>query len=91
MSNINLTVGQLKSILNDLPDSMNVIIPVIDEDDANHIFGFRHVRTAGILYCEYAEEKEVLCLNDAVYGVDISTQIEKSGIDPSIICEKILY
>ena len=88
---INLTVGELKSILNDLPDGMNVIIPVIDEDDANRIFGFRHVRTAGILSCEYEEKKEVLCLNAAAYGVDISTQIEKSGIDPSVICEKILY
>lgn len=56
---INMTVGDLKAILNELPGDMSIIIPVIDEDDANNIFAFRHVRTAGILYDEYEERKAI--------------------------------
>ena len=37
----NLTISELKKIVADLPDDMPVIIPVIDEDDCNQIFGFR--------------------------------------------------
>ena len=36
----NMYVKDLKKILNELPDDMPIIIPVIDEDDANHIYGF---------------------------------------------------
>ena len=45
----NMHVKDLKKILNELPDDMPIIIPVIDEDDANYIYGFRYVRTAGRL------------------------------------------
>lgn len=86
---INMTVGDLKAILNELPGDMSIIIPVIDEDDANNIFAFRHVRTAGILYDEYEEkgDQRVLCLNAAADGADISTQIKSRDV----ICEKVLF
>ena len=63
----NMRVKDLKNILTTLPDDMLIIIPVIDEDDANHIYGFRHVRTAGVLTCESEQDREVLCLNAAAY------------------------
>ena len=71
----NMHVKDLKKILNDLPDDMPIIIPVIDEDDANHIYGFRYVRTAGELVCEGEQEPEALCLNAAADGQDIADQI----------------
>ena len=36
----NMYVKDLKKILNELPDDMPIIIPVINEDDANHIMVF---------------------------------------------------
>ena len=86
--NVNMTVPDLKRIIAKLPDNMPVIIPVISEDDCNDIFGFRHVRTAGILFDEYEDDPRVLCLNAAAYGVDIEYQV-KEKID--IICEKVLF
>lgn len=90
MNNINLTVGELKEILNNesLSDDMDVVIPVISEDDANYIFGFRHVRTAGILECVY-EEHKAFVLNSSENGADINTQIKNYSGDPS--CTKVLY
>lgn len=75
----NMLVKDLKKILKKLPDNMPIIIPVIDEDDANHIYGFRYVRTAGELICEGEREPEVLCLNAAAYEQDIADQIHFSG------------
>ena len=34
---MNMTITELKRLLSDLPDNMPVVIPVIDEDDCNHI------------------------------------------------------
>lgn len=85
----NMLVKDLKKILNELPDDMPIIIPVINEDDANHIYGFRYVRTAGELICEYEREPEVLCLNAATDGQDIADQIHFSGRDVSV--KKILF
>ena len=85
--NINMTVSDLKRIIESLPDDMPVIVPVILEDDANNILGFRYVRTAGILYDELADDPRVLCLNAAAGGVDISTQIKSRDC----ICEKVLF
>ena len=39
-----MRVGDLKKIISDLPDDMIVVIPIIGEDDANKIFGFRKAR-----------------------------------------------
>lgn len=83
----NMRVKDLKRILNSLPDDMPIIIPVIDEDDANHISGFRHVRTAGIL--ESCGEEDACCLNAAADGQDIADQVYLSGRDVGI--KKILF
>ena len=75
----NMRVKDLKHILEQLPDDMAVIIPVIDEEDANHIYGFRHVRTAGVLISEGEQDREVLCLNAAADCYDIADQVYFSG------------
>lgn len=46
----NMLVKDLKKILNDLPDDMPIVIPVINEYDANYIYGFRYVRTAQVRF-----------------------------------------
>lgn len=81
---MNMTIAQLKEIISGLPDNMSVIIPVIDEDNCNKIFGFRHVRTAGILSCEYENPKEAFCLNAASDGQDIADQVYFSGKDINV-------
>ena len=80
----NMRVKDLKHILEQLPDDMAVIIPVIDEEDANHIYGFRHVRTAGVLISEGEQNREVLCLNSAADGQDIAGQVYFSGKDVGV-------
>ena len=87
--NINMTVKDLKEIVEQCPDDMPVIIPVITEEDANCILGFRHVRTAGILESELEdpENKTALCLNSSAGGLDISSQISRSDIT----CKKIMF
>lgn len=77
----NMRIKDLKSILNRLPDSMPVVVPVIDEDNVNQIFGFRYVRTAGVLTSEGEKDREVLCLNAAVDEYDIADQVRFSGKD----------
>lgn len=54
-----LTIEKLRQIIEDLPDDMEVIVPVPCFDDANQISGFRYVRTAGIVSCYF---EKVLCL-----------------------------
>lgn len=85
----NMLVKDLKKILNDLPDDMPIVIPVIDECDVNHIYGFRYARTAGELISDGARDREVLCLNSAADGQDIADQVHFSGTDVSV--NKILF
>ena len=85
---IDLTVGDLKDRIKDLPDDMDVIIPVTIEDDANYIVSFRHVRTLGVLSNKY-EEKPALCLNGAQDGLDIDTQLNLNKL--STTCDKVLF
>ena len=82
--NVNMRIKDLKHILEQLPDNMAVIIPVIDENDANNISGFRHVRTAGVLISEGEHDREVLCLNAAADGQDITDQVYFSGRDVGV-------
>lgn len=82
-------IKDLKEIIKDLPDEMIVVMPVVDEEDVNHIYGFRKVRTAGILRCEAEEETEAFCLNGAMGYNDISDQIKSSGVDP--VVKEVLY
>lgn len=74
-----MKVKDLKEILNVLPDEMTIVIPVIDEDDVNHIYGFRKVRTAGVLGCKREQETRVFCLNSAMEDQDIADQVFFSG------------
>ena len=87
----NMRVKELKHILKQLPDDMAVIIPVIDEEDANHIYGFRHVRTAGILISEGEQDQEVLCLNAAADGQDIADQVYFSGKSSDVGVKEVLF
>lgn len=80
----NMLVKDLKKILKELPDDMPIVIPVIDEDDCNRIFGFRFVRTAGLLTCEFEENSNVLCLNASKDGMDIVEQVFVSGKDVDV-------
>ena len=84
-----MQVKDLKKILNSLPDEMIVVVPVIDENDVNKIYGFRKVRTAGILSCEFEEHSTALCLNSATDGQDIADQVHFSGCDVNVL--DILY
>lgn len=77
-----LTIKDLKSVVEKLPDDMLVVIPVVDEEDVNQIYGFRRVRTAGILVCN--EDEDALCLNGATPGIDISDQVTFSGRDVGV-------
>ena len=86
---IDMRVKDLKNIIDSLPDDMLIIMPVIDEDDANHINGFRKVRTAGVLVCDGEEDTEVLCLNAAADGQDIADQVHFSGKDVGV--KQILF
>ena len=85
----NMQVKDLKHILEQLPDDMAVIIPVIDEEDANHIYDFRHVRTAGVLVSEGEQDREILCLNAAADRQDIADQVHLSGRDVGV--KEILF
>ena len=85
----NMRVKDLKHILEQLPDDMAVIIPVIDEEDANHIYGFRRIRTAGILISDGEQDREVLCLNTAADMMDIADQVYLSGRDVGV--KEILF
>lgn len=68
---------------------MKIVIPVVDEGDVNHIFGFRKVRTAGVLRCESEQETEVFCMNGATAGQDLDDQVRSSGKDVDTV--KVLY
>lgn len=84
-----LRVKDLKIILERLPDDMLVVIPVVDEEDVNQLYGFRKVRTAGILECESEKDRKVVCLNGATNGMDIADQVKFSDRDVSV--SMILY
>lgn len=83
-----LTIKDLKTIINKLPDDMIVVVPVVDYDDVNKIHAFRKARTAGILTCETEEQKEVLCINGACKQ-DLADQIHFSGRDVGV--QKVLF
>ena len=88
INHVNMTVKDLKDILEILPNDMEVIIPVISSYHCNEIYGFRHVRTAGILSC--LNEDNALCLNSAENGADIVTQVNNYDGN-TITCEKVLF
>lgn len=89
--NNDLRVKDLKTILEGLPDDMLVVIPVVDEEYVNKLYGFRRVRTVGII--EHEEEdvcdRKVLCLNGACDGADIADQVVYS--DRGVLVTTVLY
>ena len=90
-SNNDLRVKDLKTILDGLPDDMLVVIPAVDEDDVNKMYGFRRVRTVGILEDEDEDvrDRKVLCINGASNGADIADQVRYSGRD--VVATTVLY
>lgn len=76
-----MRIKDLKQLIEHLPDDMLVIIPVIDEESVDHIYGFRKVRTAGILASETEQDREALCLNAATNDYDIADQVHFYGGD----------
>lgn len=82
----NMTVEDLQYVLQQLPSHMEVVIPVINLEDPDHITDFRTVRTPGVLSSKY-ELHPVLCINTSFNGSDISAQIHKSGT----YCTKVLF
>lgn len=84
----NLTVGDLRDRIKDLPDDMLVIIPVSSAEDANYIESFIHARTLGIVSNKY-EEKPALCINTAENGADINIQLKLNKLFTT--CDKVLF
>lgn len=87
---INMTIAELKSLISDLPDNMPVVIPVIDKDNCNHIFGFRFVRTAGLISGYADESSMILCLNTA-NNQDIAEQVRFSKKSVNVNVRKVLF
>lgn len=85
---INVTVRDLRDCLEGLPDDMDVIVPVHDEDDANVIFGYRHVRTIGVLRSPRNPEP-AFCLASSANGADMYSLMELNAGD--IECEKQMF
>lgn len=79
----------MKEILKDLPDDMDIIVPVCpDETDANIICSFRHVRSVGILINDY-EPEPALCVAATKGGRDIKTILDENRLDTW--CDKLMY
>ena len=93
MTKSNLTVGVLKRFLEELPDDMQVVMPVIDTDNADKIYCFRHVRTAGVLKCPGSNPEQVFCMNALNTAEDIYGQLKSSGYQTgdTITCERTFY
>ena len=86
---IDLTVGKLKNIIKDLPDDMDIIVPVCpDENDSNVICSFRHVRSAGVLDNDYVS-KPALCLAATNDSKDIKTLLDENKL--GTWCDRLLY
>lgn len=85
---INMTVKELKQIVARLPDNIPVIIPVIAENDANYILGFKHVRTAGLLETRY-EDGPALRINSSENGLDMESQIQR--YNGGVTCTRVMF
>lgn len=85
---INLKVRDLKDCLKDLPDDMNVIIPVCSIGDENVILGFRHARTVGLLENRY-EKEPALCVATARDGADLYSLMNFNKRTST--CTKLLF
>lgn len=84
MSRLKLTVKELKELLNTVPDDYPVVIPVVDSENADCFYGFRHIRKMGILHCnlEY-DDPNVFYLGTATStgNKTIRQQLDESGYE----------
>lgn len=84
---INVKVRDLKECLEGLPDDMDVVIPVHDEDDSNVINGYRHVRTIGIL--ENGGGETALGIATSEHGANMDNLMKLNAGDTT--CKKVLF
>lgn len=85
----NVTVRDLKNMLDGLPDDMEVIVPITNEHNPNHVFGFNRIRTAGILKSP-AEQDMALCLAPSLGGWDMYSLVNNSK-NVAATVEKMLF
>lgn len=81
---LNLTVKEVKEALKDLPDDMQVIVPVVNPENLNEIYSFHFVRSIAVLHEEYDED--VVCLAPTQDGHDIT-----SNLPSGVKCIKLLW
>ena len=86
---MNVTVRDLKDILKDLPDEMEVIVPITNAYNPNDVFGFYRIRTAGVLKSP-AEQDMALCLAPSLGGWDIYSLVNNSK-NVAATVEKMLF
>ena len=81
-----MKVCHLKSILEDLPDDMPVVIPARVDENYNILTNCVAVGTAGILSSPY-EAIKVLCLNAIASRADTIA----GQINDTMECEQVLF
>lgn len=87
----NLTVGELKKILEDLPDDIPIVTTNHPEDDVNAVTGYRFIRTVGALSCKSEEHQDVLCLAPAWDGADMAALVNRRFCDSEVFCKKVYF
>lgn len=85
-----ITVKDMKAMLEDLPDNMPIVFAAFDRDDVDRIHGLYYARTAGVVESEYSSPEAVLCLNTRRNYNDISEQLLYSG-KSQVHCTKLLF
>ena len=81
-----MKVCHLKTILEDLPDDMPVVIPARVDENYNILTNCVAVGTAGILSSPY-EATKVLCLNAIASRADTIA----GQINATMECEQVLF
>ncbi len=87
---MNLTVGELKRILNSdkFPDDTPIVVSY-SHDNVDEILGFRYIRTVGTLVCEREEKNTVLCFASSMKNSTIDEIVRKH--DKTIDCTGVYY
>jgi len=74
---MNFTVGTLKQALDLLDDNMEVVIPIIDDEDNIKIHGFFNVNSVSTIRDRYSGD-EVLLLAVTAYNKTIEEELSSS-------------
>lgn len=86
-----MTVKELKMIIEDLPDDMEVIIPIHSLNVSTKISSFFSIGTAGVLESD-CEGFPALYLGGSEPGRNIKDQIRLGRYDGEYVrCKKVLY